>query len=618
MNNNQKIIKKDEISSLKEALEKEEQQKKKFIPKFTDRELIKESFKIAYSNWKYYLGYELTTYINFFLYSRDLIYKGKIIDSITKYSDYDKLCTACVTYLIFCFIKVVVMTTCFALPGYLTQKNNEDAALDLLNTISQKDLFFFDLFKIEEIKNLIASTSNKQHLYGNFVQFILFIIKGLLQFSYYTFFIYSLSPELLWCCFLLIILRVILYYINYYFLETNPRLSESRKNYDDYENVKNEFISKIRYLKSFSREKIELKKLYELKKKFCYYSDFSNLMQFWTPVYNLLNEIPDLILLITSGIQAVKGKVSYGDFIVLKVYATEYYYLFLDIYEKFKTYNSNLIVIRNFLEKYNFPNMIKCVKNIIPKTIQGNISFNNVSFCYPLSPDVEVLNNISFTIPSGKLVAFVGHSGGGKSTIANLMQRFYDPTKGTISLDDIDIKDLDIKWLRMQIGYVAQEPSLLSCNIEENITYGIEEYSKEDFDRVCRLAGVDRFALDRSLFPEEYKTLVGERGVKVSGGQKQRIAIARALLKKSKILILDEATSALDAELENEVRMSIDTIKKSMNITIIVIAHRLSTIKNADEILVLNKGSIKERGTHEELMCMNGEYKHLIEKQLVH
>ena len=618
MNNNPKIIKKDEISSLKEALEKEEQQKKKFIPKFTDRELIKESFKIAYSNWKYYLGYELTTYINFFLYSRDLIYKGKVIDAITKYNDYDKLCTACVTYLIFGFIKVIIMTACFALPGYLTQKNNEDASLDLLNTISQKDLFFFDLFKIEEIKNLIASTSNKQHLYGNIVQFILFIIKGLFQFSYYTFFIYSLSPELLWCCFLLIFIRVILYYINYYFLVTNQRLTESRKNYEDYENVKNEFISKIRYLKSFSREKIELKKLYELKKKFCYYSDFSNLMQFWTPVYNLLNEIPDMILLITAGIQAVNGKVSYGDFIVLKVYATEYYYLFLDIYEKFKTYNSNLVVIRNFLEKYNFPNMIKCVKNIVPKTIKGNISFNNVSFCYPLSPDVEVLNNISFTIPSGKLVAFVGHSGGGKSTIANLMQRFYDPTKGVISLDDIDIKDLDIKWLRKQIGYVAQEPSLLSCNIEENITYGIEEYSKEDFDTVCRLAGVDRFALDRSLFPDGYKTLVGERGVKVSGGQKQRIAIARALLKKSKILILDEATSALDAELENEVRMSIDAIKKSMQITIIVIAHRLSTIKNADEIIVLNKGSIKERGTHEELMRLNGEYKHLIEKQLVH
>ena len=201
-------------------------------------------------------------------------------------------------------------------------------------------------------------------------------------------------------------------------------------------------------------------------------------------------------------------------------------------------------------------------------------------------------------------------------TISNLIQRFYDPNDGKITLDNIDIKDYNIRYLRKNIGFVAQEPILNSGTIEENIIYGVDSYKKDYFEEVLKLSNINSFVNNKNLFPEGLKTLVGERGVKVSGGQKQRIAIARALMKNSKILVFDEATSALDAESEAEVQRAIENIAKKKDITIVIIAHRLSTIINADTIAVLNKGNIVEFGNHKELIEKDGEYKKLFQKQL--
>ena len=219
---------------------------------------------------------------------------------------------------------------------------------------------------------------------------------------------------------------------------------------------------------------------------------------------------------------------------------------------------------------------------MIPEKVEGQLDFENVSFAYPLKPEVMILKELSLSIKPGKVIAIVGHSGSGKTTISNLIQRFYDPVEGAIKIDGIDIRDFNISWLRKQIGFVAQEPALYSGTIEDNITYGVSEYTQEQFEQVCKLANISNFVNDKSLFPSGYKTLVGERGNKVSGGQKQRIAIARALMKDVKFLVFDEATSALDAESENEVQSAIDNIIKIKKITTVIIAHRLSTIKNAD------------------------------------
>ena len=266
---------------------------------------------------------------------------------------------------------------------------------------------------------------------------------------------------------------------------------------------------------------------------------------------------------------------------------------------------------------YDFPVKIKSLKNYISENLTGKIKFENVTFSYPLKPKSNVLNNLSFDIKPGKIFAICGISGSGKSTISNLLERFYDPNEGTIYIDDIDIRDYNIEYLRKNIGFVSQEPVLNSGTIKENILYGVDNYNKNDLEEVLKLSNINNFINDKEKFPDGLNTLVGERGVNISAGQKQRIAIARALMKKSKILIFDEATSALDTKSENELQKAIDNIVKKREITIIIIAHRLSTIINADTIAVLNNGKFVEIGKHKELIRKNGEYTNLFQKQFV-
>ena len=313
----------------------------------------------------------------------------------------------------------------------------------------------------------------------------------------------------------------------------------------------------------------------------------------------------------------ISGKLSFGQYTIFETYFSKFQEEFESLYQSLEKYKEFLVDWKSFLELYDYTPKIVSSKNYIPKeNIKGKIDFENVKFSYPLNPDVKILDNLSFSLEPGKTLALVGYSGSGKSTISNLIQRFYDPTEGNIFIDNINIKDFNLDWLHGNIGFVSQEPILSNGTIEYNITYGVKEYTKNKLEEICELASVNKFLKDKKLFPESLRTFVGERGSKVSGGQKQRIAIARAIMKDVKILIFDEATSALDAESENEVQSALDNIIKKKKITTIIIAHRLSTIKNADKILFLNKGKIVESGTHQELLNLNGEYKKLIEKQL--
>ncbi|KAM4791015.1 ATP-binding cassette sub-family B member 5 isoform 2-T3 [Cyanocitta cristata] len=267
-------------------------------------------------------------------------------------------------------------------------------------------------------------------------------------------------------------------------------------------------------------------------------------------------------------------------------------------YEVYKIINKKRLIDSSSKEGYK------------PDKLIGQIEFRNIHFSYPSRPDVKILKGLNLKVQTGKTIALVGASGCGKSTTVQLLQRFYDPDQGEITLDGRDIRTLNTKWLRENIGIVSQEPVLFATTIAENIRYGREDISDAEIERAAKEANAFDFI---SGLPDKFNTMVGERGAQLSGGQKQRIAIARALARNPKILLLDEATSALDTQSESIVQAALDKARAGR--TTIVIAHRLSTIRTADTIAGFEKGIVVEQGTHSELMLQKGVYYSLVMQQ---
>lgn len=269
----------------------------------------------------------------------------------------------------------------------------------------------------------------------------------------------------------------------------------------------------------------------------------------------------------------------------------------------------SMALFTRIFEYFDIPLEIKNAPNpIVPIDCKGKLVFEDVSFHY--ESNKSILKNVSFMIEKGKSVALVGSSGAGKSTIVNLIPRLYDVTEGRVLLDDKDVRDIDLNYLRKCVGMVSQDPYLFNGTIRDNLLYANEKASEADLERVCREANLYDFI--RAL-PEGFNTLVGNRGLKLSGGEKQRLSIARVLLKDPKILILDEATSSLDSISESLIQDAIEPILKGR--TSVVIAHRLSTIMAVDEIIVIKDGQIVQQGKHSELVECVGVYKDLYETQ---
>ena len=364
-------------------------------------------------------------------------------------------------------------------------------------------------------------------------------------------------------------------------------------------------IAGIRVSKAFTNREYENEKFEVGNKRFvgARQMAYKSMADYFSGMYFFI-DILDLIVLIAGGYFVYKNLINFGDLVAyllfIKMFMTPIRKLisFVEQYQSgvtgFERYRQ-LLSVKPEKDKEE----AKALENI-----RGTIEFKNVSFKY--DEDTHILNDLSFKVKEGKTLALVGPSGGGKTTLCNLIPRFYNIDKGDILIDDNSIYDINISSLRKNIGIVQQDVFLFTGTIKENILYGNPEASYEEVIKAAKLANIHEFI---ESLPEGYNTYIGERGIKLSGGQKQRLSIARVFLKNPPILILDEATSALDNATEYLIQKSLE--KLSNGRTTIVVAHRLSTIKNADEIMVLTDKGIEERGTHKDLLALGGIYSEL-------
>lgn len=365
----------------------------------------------------------------------------------------------------------------------------------------------------------------------------------------------------------------------------------------------NELLSGIRLVKAFSTEEYELNDAMKINDECVAVRNKSfKILGYFSASVNFFTNIINLAVLVYGSILILNGNISISDFIAFLLYINLFMKPLLRLTVFTEVYQRGMAGFSRFYEILNVPVELKEDLNFInDKPIEGSITIKNLSFGY--NDDKLIIKNMNLYIKKGEKVAFVGMTGAGKTTIANLLLRFYDPQKGQILIDDIDIKKYPQKYLRKNIGLVQQDVFLFSDSVKHNIMYGSFNLNDNDIKNAAQHASATEFI---EKLPDDFHTEVGERGIKLSGGQKQRLAIARVFAKNPPIVILDEATSSLDNRTEKNIQEALD--KLSAGRTTIIIAHRLSTIKNADRIIVLGNGEIIEQGNHEELYGRRGYY----------
>ena len=369
-------------------------------------------------------------------------------------------------------------------------------------------------------------------------------------------------------------------------------------------------ISGIRVTKGFVNEELENKNFDAMNKKYSHAKRIRfKYIAFFHSNIELCNNLLSLLVLAAGGYFIMKGKMTLPDLVAANLFIASFtapIRKLTNFVEQFSTgmagFSRFLEIMQTEPEEPDSPNAVEILAS------RGNISFEHVNFSY--ANNIQVLSDINFTVKSGEKFALVGSSGGGKSTICNLIPRFYEISEGQILLDGINIKKIKRNSLRNQIGIVQQDVFLFAGSVRENIAYAKPNATEQEIILAAKRAEIHD---DIMNMPDGYETIVGERGIKLSGGQKQRISIARCFLKNPPILILDEATSALDTATEIKIQKAFDELSKGR--TTIVIAHRLSTIKNADKIAVINHKTICETGTHSDLIAKQGEYYKLCQAQ---
>ncbi len=485
---------------------------------------------------------------------------------------------------------------------------NYNIRKSLYEKVSMLDLGYFNQQRKGELLSISTNDVNEvQAMVGALYQVVL--REPVTLIGYLGLLIY-LSPEL--TAFSVLVIPVMFFFISRITRKLRKQSNTAQLILGQMMSILDETVSGIKIIKAFGARKFVNRK-------------FNDENENYKRVFKKMNYRGDLAHPVSEflGIFSVAILVLFGSILVLQENSTfrsseliTYLVVFSQLLVPLKGITSSLSSIQRGVaccdRIYNvIDTPVRIVKSENPKDLQSfekNIEFKNVSFAYK---ETEVLKNINLNIEKGKMYALVGASGAGKSTMTDLIPRFYDVTSGAILLDDIDIREYQPRHLMNQLAIVTQESILFNDTVHNNIAFGLDNVSRRDVEQAAKIANAHEFIKD---LEEGYDTYIGDRGGRLSGGQRQRIAIARAVLKNPPIMILDEATSALDTESERLVQEALD--KLMSNRTAIVVAHRLSTIRNANSIVVMDQGQIVEQGTHAELMQKDkGIYKHLVELQ---
>ena len=529
----------------------------------------------------------------------------RYITSKVAYMPADEASKAIFTIVVILFVLVLVQWGCnYYISNYghvMGAKIEYDMRAEIFNHYQKLSYSFYDDQKVGQLLSRITSdlfdiTELLHHGPENITISLIKIVGALVILS-------TIDVRLTLTAFVLVpVMLVFAYFLNKKmkraFKRNRIRIGEINAQIED----------NLSVVKSFANEDIECGKFkkgndlfLESKKDSYHYMGMYNagLTAFTTMI--------NVIVIAVGGIGITRGWVNITDFVTFLLYInifTEPVKVLIDFTEQFQNGYSGY---ERFLEILSVEPDIKEKPDAVElKDIKGEITFDNVSFRYKDGIE-EVLSGISFNVTPGRYVALVGPSGAGKTTLCSLIPRFYEATEGSIRIDGKDIKDVTLKSLRDNIGVVQQDVYLFMGSIKENIRYGKPDATDDEVIAAAKLANAHEFI---EAFENGYDTDIGQRGVKLSGGQKQRLSIARVFLKNPPILIFDEATSALDNESEQIVQESLEKLAK--NRTTFVIAHRLTTIENAEEIFMLTDEGIKERGTHKELMELDGEYAHMV------
>lgn len=532
--------------------------------------------------------------------------QGRIVDEVFTGMDASRLTTLVLAMLVSILLKDIFRIIDHYILEGTSQKIVKNMRIELYNSLQKQDFKFFDSNRTGDIMNRLSGDIDSIR------HFVAWVLNGMIEnlFLFITALIILGSINLQLTLILCIVTPLIALTGISFSKKVGPAFRNARACLSQLNTVAQENISGNRIVKAMVREKYELEKFDKANTDYKNANIKSNrISQKYVPTLNFLANTLNVLVLIVGGWMVIADKMTVGDYVTFNSMSWALNSPMRSLGWLINDTSNMLASAEKVKEFYLAEPEIYGNKEDEDrnKRLEGNVEFRNVSFSYDGSPALE---NISFAAKCGQTVAIIGETGSGKSTIANLMFRFYDATEGEVLLDGTNVKDMSLKHVRKSMAIAMQDIFLFSDTIEGNIAYGNPEASFEEVRSAAIKADANEFI---EKMPEGYDTIIGERGVGLSGGQKQRISLARALLKDPSILILDDTTSAVDMETEKYIQEMLG--KESGNRTMFIIAHRISSVKNADLILVMEKGRIIERGTHDELVALGGKYKEVCDTQ---